>query len=132
MINIVEIMLLLASAYLAVGGAFAAVFLAKWLRQLDHATRDAGIVFHLVITPGVIALWPLLAVKWRRATRGGSFAGSAEAPVSPRTQRSLHSLLVKTLAVVLPLVFAIGLYVRAEETPASELQRLPPPSVPAP
>ncbi len=126
MTEIIETILLLAAAYLAAGSAFAVVFLAKGLRQLDHATRDAGIVFHLVITPGVIALWPWLAVKWRRATRGGSFAGSAEAPVPPRTQRRLHSLLVKTLAVLLPLVFAVGLYVRGKETPASQLPRLPP------
>jgi H+/Cl- antiporter ClcA len=125
MTKIIEIILLFAAAYLALGGVFALVFLAKGLRQLDHATRDAGLFFRLLITPGVIVLWPWLAVKWRRAAPGGGFAGFAEAPVSPRAQRRVHLLLVKTLIVLLPLMFAAGLYFRAKETPSSPLPCLP-------
>ena len=129
MTKIVEIVLLLAAAYFALGGVFAVVFLTKGLRQLDHATHDAGKVFRLLITPGIVALWPVLAMKWRRAASGGGFGGSAEAPVSPRAQRRVHSLLVKLLVVLLPLVFAAGLYFRAKETPGSQLPRLPLPPV---
>ena len=131
MTKIVEIVLLLAAAYLALGGVFAVVFLTKGLRQLDHATHDAGKVFRLLITPGIVALWPWLVVKWRRAASGGSFAGSAEVPVSPRAQRRVHSLLVKLLVVLVPLVFAVCLYFRAKEIPGSQLPRPPRSAVPA-
>lgn len=132
MTETVEMMLLLAAVYLASGGAFAVVFLTKGLRQLDHGTRGAGVFFQLLITPGVIALWPWLAVLWRRAACGGGFAGDAETTVSPRAQRRLHSLLVNALAVLLPLVFAAGLHFRMKETPASPFPGQPLPKASAP
>ena len=116
--SLIEILLALAGIYALLGAVFAAAFHAGGLRRLDHGSHDAGWFFRVLITPGVIALWPLLAMKWLRARRGGSFAGEANRPVSPERIRGLHSLCWKLLAVAVPLLFAAALYWR----PANEAQ----------
>jgi len=53
-----------AAAYAALGAVFALVFLAFGLGRVDHGARGAGLLFRLVIVPGLIALWPLMLVRW--------------------------------------------------------------------
>lgn len=59
--------LLAAQFYIAAGAIFAVAFLAKGIRSLDAAARGAPWTFHLLVTPGIIALWPILALKWAKS-----------------------------------------------------------------
>ena len=52
--------------YGAVGLVFAALFLWKGVEDIDAGARGAGIGFRMLIAPGCVALWPLLAMKWVR------------------------------------------------------------------
>lgn len=62
-------------AYVLIGALFAAPFAFHWVRRLDPVAAQGTIGFRLLILPGAILLWPLLA---RRLLRGGG-----EPPVSP-------------------------------------------------
>jgi hypothetical protein len=55
----------LAGLYAACGLLFALVFLVRGVERLDPAARESSLGFRLVILPGVVALWPLLAGRWR-------------------------------------------------------------------
>ncbi len=50
--------------YTTIGAVFAIVFLAFGLARIDHGAKGAGFVFRLVILPGLIALWPVMLVRW--------------------------------------------------------------------
>ena len=55
----------LAAAYVSCGGAVAATFLAFGLDRIDPAARG-GYAFRPLLVPGLILLWPLVLVTWRR------------------------------------------------------------------
>lgn len=56
-----------ALVYLAAGLLFAVVFITRGVGRVDAQAREAGWGFRLIILPGVVALWPLLWRRWRRA-----------------------------------------------------------------
>ena len=56
-------------AYVALGVLFAIVFLPFGLKAIDPATKGAPIGFRLIVSPGVVALWPLLLRRWASGTR---------------------------------------------------------------
>jgi len=58
----------LAFAYLLVGILFAAPFAFRWVARMDPVAAHGTIGFRLLILPGAVLLWPLLA---RRLWRGG-------------------------------------------------------------
>lgn len=60
-----------AGVYLAAGLVFAAAFIAVGLRKVDLVAGQGSVGFRLIIVPGVVALWPLLALRWLRAGRAG-------------------------------------------------------------
>ncbi len=64
-----ELILLVVVSYLAVGLVFGLAFVAVGVTRLDPAARGTSASFRLLILPGSVALWPLLAAKWVR--RGG-------------------------------------------------------------
>jgi hypothetical protein len=47
--------------YAAVGVAFAIWFVSLGVTRLDEQSRGSGVPFRLIIVPGVVALWPVLA-----------------------------------------------------------------------
>lgn len=112
--TIVEINLMAAGAYLALGAAFALAFQVFGLAKIDPAVKGAGLPFRLFITPGLVALWPVMAVKWLKAIRGKQPQGQAERPVSPYGLRRTHGLAAKFAALILPITLAVGLYGRSE------------------
>lgn len=63
-IETVEPILNAAALYAAAGGLFALAFLALGLPRIDNGAKGAGMVFRLVILPGLIALWPLMMIRW--------------------------------------------------------------------
>jgi membrane protein implicated in regulation of membrane protease activity len=63
---IVAAILTLMAFYATLGVLFALVFVTVGVGQVDRAARGASRGFRLLIFPGVVALWPLLAWRWRR------------------------------------------------------------------
>ncbi len=61
-----ELFLLAAAGYLLAGFAFGVAFVTVGVTQIDPAARGTTAVFRLLILPGSVALWPLLAAKWAR------------------------------------------------------------------
>lgn len=55
-------------AYAAIGLALGLAFL---FRGIDRVTPDAkgSLAFRPLLLPGLILLWPLIAWRWRKATR---------------------------------------------------------------
>ncbi len=58
-------------AYLLLGVVFAVAFHLRGLRRLDPEASPTTWGFRVLVTPGVVALWPLLARAW---VRGGARA----------------------------------------------------------
>ena len=52
--------------YAAAGLLFAVPFALRGVNRIDPVARESTWGFRLIILPGVIALWPLLALRWAR------------------------------------------------------------------
>lgn len=50
--------------YLGLGFIFALFFAAKGVGKIDPTAKDGTIGFRLLIIPGTMAFWPLLAKRW--------------------------------------------------------------------
>ncbi len=50
--------------YAAIGAVFAVAYLTVGAGRLDPAARGAGFAFRLMVLPGLVALWPLMLVRW--------------------------------------------------------------------
>lgn len=61
--------LLIMLIYAAAGALFAACFLWRGIEGVDPSARGSPWTFRLLIAPGVVALWPMLAVRWRARAR---------------------------------------------------------------
>ena len=60
-----EVVVLLCTVYIACGLAFAPFFAWRGADRIDPAAKTAGLGFRLIILPGVVALWPVLLLRWR-------------------------------------------------------------------
>ncbi len=65
--TIASVLIIIVLAYAALGGIFTLALLARGLSRVDPSTVGAGLAFRMLIAPGCVALWPVLAVKWARA-----------------------------------------------------------------
>ena len=50
--------------YAAAGAVFAGAFLLLGITRIDNGAKGAGLGFRLLILPGLIALWPLMLIRW--------------------------------------------------------------------
>lgn len=66
-------------AYLACGVLFAIPFLARGAAAIDPGAREGTRGFRMIVFPGVVALWPLLLLRWR--------SGRSEPPVESNAHR---------------------------------------------
>ncbi len=112
MVEFVHASLLAIQAYGTLGLVFALAFHWRGLSRLDQGSRGAGLGFRWVITPGVVALWPWLAVRCWRTKQVGSFAEGPHASAAPGRLRAAHGLAWKALAVLLPLAVGVALWWR--------------------
>ena len=64
-IEIARLGLNVVGLYLTVGLVFAPVFLLRGVHRIDSSARDGTKGFRVLVFPGVVALWPLLALRWR-------------------------------------------------------------------
>jgi hypothetical protein len=54
----------LVEGYLALGAVYALAFAWRGIERVDPHAHGASLGFRLLVTPGVVALWPLLAWRW--------------------------------------------------------------------
>ena len=54
------------TVYAVIGLVFAIAFVARGAGRVDPAALAAPVGFRLLVLPGVAAVWPLLAWRWRR------------------------------------------------------------------
>ena len=64
-----NIILLIAAAYLLCGFVFAIAFVIKGISVVDEGAHGASTGFRIIILPGVIVFWPPLLSKWLVARR---------------------------------------------------------------
>jgi len=64
--SIAALVLAVLGVYLAFGVVFAIAFQTRGLAAIDNAAARGSRGFRIVITPGVIALWPILLRRWLR------------------------------------------------------------------
>jgi hypothetical protein len=57
--------------YLAAGLVFAVLFLPRGAARVDPGIGRSPVAVRLILAPGVVLLWPVLAYQWRRARAGG-------------------------------------------------------------
>lgn len=114
--------LLVTGAYAGLGLVFAAVFQAMGLKRFDAAAASAGWGFRLLITPGIVALWPVLLVLWVK--RSGSAAEPSQfgSRISQRTLRAWHRVAWFALLVLVPVGLGLAL---AERLPVPEPGTIP-------
>lgn len=74
---------LVAGVYLAIGLAFALLFVVRWAGRVDPAARSGTLGFRVLIIPGSAILWPLLAARLLRGT------------TEPPEERNAHRLAVR-------------------------------------
>ncbi len=60
-------LVMLVTAYGMAGLAFSIAFVAMGLGKIDDVAKNGTVGFRLLILPGVAALWPYLAWRWRHA-----------------------------------------------------------------
>jgi len=53
--------------YGAVGVLFGVFFVWRGAGVIDHAARSAPVSVRAVLFPGAVALWPVLAAKWKHS-----------------------------------------------------------------
>ena len=68
---VAEVILLVGLAYVFFGLAVGVPFVLRGVDRVDEAARGAPVAFRLLILPGTVALWPLMAAKWMKAPRSG-------------------------------------------------------------
>ena len=59
--------LAIVAAYTGTGIVFGVPFLAFGIERIDPAARGAGVGFRVLVFPGVVALWPVMAARWARS-----------------------------------------------------------------
>ena len=57
----------LVGIYAAIGLVFALAFAWRGASRLDPAAREGTWGFRLLVIPGAVAFWPLLALRWARS-----------------------------------------------------------------
>lgn len=100
-------MLLLVCAAYAMAGVSTAVWFYAWhIKRLDAPAAGGSIGFRILVTPGVIALWPLILMMTLRPQMGAG-------PDRAEELRRNHRMAILILTVAGALVFAAALIWRA-------------------
>lgn len=96
----------IAGAYVTVGLAVAVLFFTRWLKTFDPAAVGGSREFRVLVTPGIVLLWPLIVMKVFYPNSGGN-------PDGAEALRRIHRLAFIVLAIAVTLVFTAALVWRA-------------------
>jgi hypothetical protein len=66
---VAEVILYICLVYSLCGLAVGVPFVLRGVDRVDASARGASIGFRLIILPGTVALWPIIATKWIKAFR---------------------------------------------------------------
>jgi hypothetical protein len=66
---VAEVILYICLVYSLCGLAVGVPFVLGGVDRVDASARGASIGFRLIILPGTVALWPIIATKWIKAFR---------------------------------------------------------------
>lgn len=66
-LHVVHGILWIAGSYLAIGSIVAVPFVIYGIGRVDPAAKAAPWSFRVLVVPGVVAFWPLLARRWLAA-----------------------------------------------------------------
>lgn len=110
--SVVERGFFLLCAYVAAGAVMSAALHVRGLARIDHATAGSKLLFRVLITPGLIAFWPLMAIKWRKAARGEDTSGPYDRPISAGGLRTVHRHLIRLIRVLTPIAVAAAVATR--------------------
>ncbi|HTI72141.1 MAG TPA: hypothetical protein VMF06_19350 [Candidatus Limnocylindria bacterium] len=119
--NLVMGVLAFLALYFLFGAIFGVFFHWRGIHRIDAGVAGSGILFRVLITPGIMAFWPWLAIRWQRAAAGLELAIDPEHTVSQKGLRRLHGLAWKALAVAIPLTVGVALWTRAKPLPDQPL-----------
>lgn len=67
----IDLILILTAIYALIGMCVALGFAFKGVNRTDPVAAKAPLAFRLMIVPGSAGLWPVVLVKWLRASRRG-------------------------------------------------------------
>ena len=70
----------LLEGYAVAGLVFAALFLPRGIVRVDPLVGHSPWRVRLLFAPGVVALWPIMAMRWRRAAAGPDAPTPEERP----------------------------------------------------
>ncbi len=121
--TVIEIALVLPLLYAAVGFIFAIGFHVRGLGMVDPAAGRGGWFFRMVITPGIVVLWPLLAQRWMAAYRYPGGVHEAKPFISPEALSRLHQRAWWVIGLAAPIILAAALVFRPSD---GSLPELPP------
>jgi len=62
--SLVTILVYALLAYIAIGLLFSFAFIAKGAEAIDKEVASSPKTFRLLLIPGAVLLWPVLALKW--------------------------------------------------------------------
>jgi hypothetical protein len=68
---VAEVILFVCLAYSLCGLAVGVPLVHRGVDRVDASAKGASIGFRLLILPGTVALWPLMAAKWIKAPEVG-------------------------------------------------------------
>jgi hypothetical protein len=96
----------ISGVYLLVGLVVAVLFFTRWLKDFDPSAKDGSGGFRVLVTPGIIALWPLIVMKVFMIGRRSEGDGA-------ETLRRMHRIAFILIAILGTLLFAAALAWRA-------------------
>ena len=66
---IIDLIFTMAGIYLFCGFIFALVFVFRGAEIVDEGAKDSTIGFKIIILPASTVFWPLLLIKWIKASK---------------------------------------------------------------
>ncbi len=66
---IIDLIFTIVGIYLICGFVFALAFVFKGARVIDEGAKDSTLGFKIIIIPASMVFWPLLLIKWIRASK---------------------------------------------------------------
>ena len=66
---IIDLIFGIIGIYLICGFVFALAFVFKGVQVLDEGAKDSTVGFKIIIIPATMVFWPLLLIRWIKASK---------------------------------------------------------------
>ncbi len=114
---------MIVGVYLAIGIVVSLYIHSGPIRKFDSGVEGAGIFFRIIITPGMIALWPFVLRRHLQIKAGNEAPPDSDKPVPAMKLRARHGKYVTLIGILIPVMSFAILGVRQPEAtnPAAAL-----------